>query len=71
MTEIKKRYRELSKLYHPDKGGDAQTFDTIVKAYKALTNEEIRQNWKLHGNPDGPRGKTIFFYDKKKLFNSV
>lgn len=57
MSEIRRRYRELSKMHHPDKGGDAQTFDTIVKAYKALTDEEIRQNWKLHGNPDGPRGK--------------
>lgn len=56
MSEIKKRYRELSKTVHPDKGGDAQTFDSIVKAYKSLTDEETRQNWKLHGNPDGPRG---------------
>ncbi|KAI1722542.1 dnaJ domain-containing protein [Ditylenchus destructor] len=59
VTEIKKKYRELSKINHPDKGGDAETFDEIVKAYKALTDEETRQNWKLHGNPDGPRAITF------------
>uniref|UniRef100_A0A915EFI1 J domain-containing protein n=1 Tax=Ditylenchus dipsaci TaxID=166011 RepID=A0A915EFI1_9BILA len=59
VSEIKKQYRELSKLHHPDKGGDAETFDSIVKAYKALTDEEARQNWKLHGNPDGPKATTF------------
>lgn len=56
LPEIKKKYRELSKTVHPDRGGDAKTFDSIVKAYKSLTDEETRQNWKLHGNPDGPQG---------------
>lgn len=51
-AEIRRKYHELSKLHHPDKGGDAQTFDEIVKAYKALTDEEARENWRLHGNID-------------------
>ncbi|KAI3414011.1 hypothetical protein GPALN_011477 [Globodera pallida] len=57
--EIKKKYRELSKLHHPDKGGDPTTFDSIVKAYKALTDEESRENWRLYGNPDGPKATTF------------
>ena len=36
MGEIKKRYRELSKFYHPDKEtGDEETFMKIAKAYEA------------------------------------
>lgn len=56
MGEIKKKYRELSKQHHPDKGGDPVVFDSIVKAYKALTDDESRENWRLYGNPDGPKG---------------
>ena len=35
--ELKKRYRELSKVYHPDMpNADADKFDEITKAYKLL-----------------------------------
>lgn len=54
---MKKRYRELSKTMHPDKGGDPVQFDRIAKAYQALTDEESRENWEKYGNPDGPTGK--------------
>lgn len=59
-TEIKKAYRKLSLLYHPDKeGGDPDKFVKISKAYAALTDDESRKNWELYGNPDGP-GATSF-----------
>jgi len=36
MAEIRKQYRRLSKVYHPDKeGGDQQKFMRIAKAYEA------------------------------------
>ena len=36
-TDLKIRYRELSKIYHPDMpDGDAAKFDEIAKAYKLL-----------------------------------
>ncbi|KAL5010504.1 hypothetical protein ScPMuIL_012809 [Solemya velum] len=58
--EIRKAYRSLSRLYHPDKEtGDAKKFMRIAKAYAALTDEESRKNWEEHGNPDGP-GVTTF-----------
>ncbi len=44
---------------HPDKGGDAEKFKDLTKAYKALTDEETRKNWEEYGNQDGP-GATQF-----------
>ncbi|KAM3720433.1 Translocation protein [Dirofilaria immitis] len=56
---VKKKYRELSKTMHPDKGGDPVQFDRIAKAYQALTDEESRENWEKYGNPDGPTATTF------------
>ncbi|CAG2110446.1 unnamed protein product, partial [Medioppia subpectinata] len=54
-AEIKKAYRRLSLVYHPDKEtGDERKFLKIAKAYAALTDEEARKNWETYGNPDGP-----------------
>lgn len=36
MSEIRKQYRKLSKIFHPDKqGGDQAMFMKIAKAYEA------------------------------------
>lgn len=59
--EIKKQYRELSKTMHPDKGGDEEAFKELTKAYKALTDEEIKKNWIEYGNPDGPGILTVYY----------
>lgn len=54
-SEIKRAYRRLSLVYHPDKEtGDEKKFMRIAKAYAALTDEESRKNWEEYGNPDGP-----------------
>ncbi|KAF8334977.1 Sec63 Brl domain-containing protein [Cantharellus anzutake] len=59
---IKKHYKRLSLKFHPDKVKLAinQTmedvsarFVNITKAYKALTDETVRENLRLYGNPDG------------------
>uniref|UniRef100_A0A1I8GJ51 J domain-containing protein n=1 Tax=Macrostomum lignano TaxID=282301 RepID=A0A1I8GJ51_9PLAT len=52
--DIRRAYRQLSLTHHPDKGGDPQVFQQISKAYRALTNEQDRKNWEIHGSPDGP-----------------
>ncbi|XP_033739797.1 translocation protein SEC63 homolog isoform X2 [Pecten maximus] len=53
--EIKKAYRAMSLKYHPDKEtGDPKKFMKIAKAYAALTDEDTKENWEKHGNPDGP-----------------
>merc|ERR1719340_418120 len=54
--EIKKKYREMSLKYHPDKPtGNEKLFMKLTKAYDALTDETARYNWEHYGNPDGPQ----------------
>jgi len=57
--EIKKAYRKLSLIYHPDKNPDdplaASRFIQITKAYQALTDDVARRNYEKYGNPDGPQ----------------
>jgi DnaJ-class molecular chaperone len=36
LPEIKKKYRELAKEYHPDNGGDPKEFMKLQKAYKKI-----------------------------------
>jgi len=37
---IKKRFRELAKLYHPDAGGDAEQFLDLMDTYKSLMRKK-------------------------------
>jgi hypothetical protein len=34
--QIKRRYRELAKRYHPDRGGDQRQMQRIIAAYEYL-----------------------------------
>lgn len=58
-VEIKKAYRKLSLIYHPDKNPDdpaaSSRFIQITKAYTALTDEVAKNNYEKYGNPDGPQ----------------
>ncbi|KAH6762221.1 DnaJ / Sec63 Brl domains-containing protein [Perilla frutescens var. hirtella] len=59
-SEIKKAYRKLSILYHPDKNPDPEAhkyfIDYISKAYQALTDPVSRENFEKYGHPDGRQG---------------
>ncbi|KAF7194328.1 Translocation protein sec63 [Pseudocercospora fuligena] len=68
--EINSRYRRLSITMHPDKRqpnpalNETETsinddWVEIVKAYKALTDEEIRNNYQMYGNPDGKQSTSF------------
>ncbi|KAL2550576.1 DnaJ protein ERDJ2A [Forsythia ovata] len=59
-SEIKKAYRRLSILYHPDKNPDPAAHkyfvESISKAYQALTDPISRENYEKYGHPDGRQG---------------
>ncbi|MCJ1475504.1 secretory subunit [Lambiella insularis] len=68
--DIKSKYRRLTLQYHPDKfhidAASNMTMDDvnakyveISKAYKALTDEEIRNNFIQYGHPDGKQSFSI------------
>ena len=68
--DIKKRHRMLSLKYHPDKAkpdpAKNETIESlnaryveISKAYQALTDEDVRNNYLQYGHPDGRQGFSI------------
>jgi translocation protein SEC63 len=68
--QIKSHYKRLSLKFHPDKirpdPAKNETlemlndhFVQITKAYKALTDEEIRNNYIQFGHPDGKQSYSI------------
>ncbi|KAJ5578528.1 uncharacterized protein N7459_007492 [Penicillium hispanicum] len=67
---ISRHYKRLSLIYHPDKiRPDPAKNETIemlnerfvelTKAYKALTDEEVRNNYLQYGHPDGKQSFSI------------
>jgi DnaJ-class molecular chaperone len=47
--EIKKAYRKLVMVHHPDKGGNAETFKNIGHAYEVLSDPERRARYDQFG----------------------
>ncbi|CAD7933846.1 unnamed protein product [Amoebophrya sp. A120] len=72
---IKKAYRKMSLLYHPDKNPDdplaSAKFMQVSKAHKTLTDPAAKANYEKYGNPDGPQttkvgiGLPRFLLEKK------
>jgi len=65
--QIKSHYKKLSLKFHPDKvKPDASKNETLeslnsryvemTKAYQALTDEDVRNNYIQYGHPDGKQG---------------
>jgi len=53
-AEIKKRYYELAKQWHPDTGNDKERFQRLQQAYEVLGNDLKRQEY------DSYRGKSYY-----------
>jgi DnaJ-class molecular chaperone len=43
--EIKKAYRKLASVHHPDKGGDTKLFQEIEEAYRILSDPEKKSQY--------------------------
>ena len=43
--EIKKAYRALAKIHHPDKGGDEDEFKVITEAFEILSDPDKRKRY--------------------------
>ena len=50
--EIKKAYRRLAGIHHPDKGGDTAEFQKIQQAYETLSDPQKKQQYD-NPNPFG------------------
>ena len=55
--QIKKAYFDLAKKHHPDKGGDAEEFKKIQRAYDVLSNTEKRSFYDQTGQVPGEGGE--------------
>lgn len=72
-SEIRKAYLQLSRIHHPDKGGDEATFKKIQQAHEVLSDERKRQIYDMTGSvdgemPSGPMGGGGFPFDLGGLF---
>ena len=45
MDDIKKAYRSKANIHHPDKGGNAEIFKDIKKAYETLHDDVKRKQY--------------------------
>ena len=52
-NEIRKAFLKLSKIHHPDKGGDPEKFKEIQEAHEVLTDEQKRQVYNMTGSVNG------------------
>ena len=55
-SEIRKQYKKLCLTSHPDKGGSAEAFQKIQKAYEVLGDEQSRQLYDQTGMTEDQGG---------------
>jgi curved DNA-binding protein CbpA len=53
-TEIRRAWHEKIKAFHPDKGGDRETFEKVMAAYGILGDPNRRIEWDKYGKSEKP-----------------
>lgn len=72
-ADIKKAYRKMSLVHHPDKGGDPEEFKKIQQAYEVLSDDSRRAHYDATGSEDVsvPQGGMPFPFDIHSLFGNM
>ena len=52
-SDVKKAYRKLAMIHHPDKGGSEDKFKEITKAFETLSDDNKRKQYDQFGEEDG------------------
>jgi len=71
--EIKKSYRRLAKIHHPDKTGgtDSEEFKAISHAYQVLMDPKKRQMYDQFGDEDGPSQQSFGQGQHMNMFETI
>ena len=55
-SDVKKAYRKLAMIHHPDKGGSEDKFKEITKAFETLSDDNKRKQYDQFGEGEGGGG---------------
>jgi curved DNA-binding protein CbpA len=71
-AEIKKAYRRLAQKSHPDRGGNADEFHQIQKAYEVLSDNDRRAHYDQTGQDEQQQSLSSVAFEKvAELFISI
>lgn len=68
--EIKKAYRKLAAIHHPDKGGDTAQFQKVQSAYETLSDPQKKQSYD-QPQPQGFSGGGFNFHHDGVDINDI
>ena len=68
--EIKKAYRKLASVHHPDKGGDTAKFQELEQAYRVLSDPAQRASYD-NPQPQGFPGGGFNFHSQPFDFDNI
>ena len=71
VDEIRKAYRNLARVNHPDKGGDAEKFKEIGQAYEVLNDPERRARYDQFGTDDPQQQPQAHGPDISEIFQHM
>lgn len=55
--EIRKKYKSLAQLHHPDRGGDEELFKLVKQAYEILSDPDRRKQYDETGSTTTTKSK--------------
>ncbi len=65
VKELKKKYKELSKIMHPDKGGDVENMQTLIESYTLIL--EYMENYRFRLDKEEITAQLPYEYYEKRF----